>query len=825
MSSKLKDHTVKQLKKKRTVAAAKKSESTATKSKLLKCSVKKFVDFACRTGDLESFGTAGPTAAEGQKAHKVLQSKKSENEEAEVKVECTLDLDARRLKLSGRIDLLNADPAAPCVSEIKSCYAPPHRLPQSTVTLHWAQLKVYGYCVLRDLESSADANNTQEVTLRLIWYNLIADEVIIDEQKFDLGTLGAFITDAAHRYIKWIDLVEQQFADTVKSADRLEFPHHEFRAGQRDMAASVYLAARDGFHVMCEAPTGIGKTVSALFPAVKAIGNGDIDRILYLTAKNSGRQAAGDCIELLAKCGLTLSAITITAKNTTCHCSNGTCERNAFDGSCPLTIGFFDRLPAARLQLIQSGVITPDLIDDAAHEHALCPFELTLQLLPWVQVVVCDFNYVFDPLVRLSELTENTNRQLLLVDEAHNLTDRARSMYSASLDKRAIKRAAADLNKNSLQAKNLRTLVRAIDRWGKECTDEENAHTEKPKTIARAIKRCMQSMTDQSQPEQNIVLTEAITETAKAVFRYAVIEELFGEHHRCITQKQNNGRYKNTVVNLQCLNATNQLKKTYKQYRASVTFSATLRPQHYYQSSIGLPDDTRTLSLESPFNPAQQCTLLCDWVDTRYNARARSVDSIVEIIATVYRAKRGNYQVYFPSYVFMESVFAAFTETHSEVPVIIQTRGSSELERQEFLAHFERNNAVLAFSIMGGIFGEGVDYTGDQLIGSIIIGTGLSSVNLTQQLIEADFKAAGMDGFDYASRYPGFTRVLQTAGRVIRTETDRGVVVLVDQRFSQPFYTPLFPTHWNTIHCNGTPVLDNNLREFWNSDVTLGASG
>lgn len=809
-----------------TVAAVGKTENTRVKSKLLKCSVKKFVDFACRTGNLEAFGTAGPTAAEGQKAHKILQSKKSENEEAEVKVECTLDVYARQLKLSGRIDLLNADRTAPCVSEIKSCYAPPHRLPQSTVTLHWAQLKVYGYCVLKDLEASTDTNNTQEITLRLIWYNLIADEVIVDEQPFDLRTLEAFVTDAAHRYIEWIELIEQQFADTVKSAGVLEFPHRQFRAGQRDMAASVYLAARDGFHVMCEAPTGIGKTVSALFPAVKAIGNGDIDRILYLTAKNSGRQAAGDCIELLAECGLTLSAITITAKNTTCHCSNGTCERNASDGSCPLTIGFFDRLPAARLQLIRSGIITPDSIDNAAHEHALCPFELTLQLLPWVQVVVCDFNYVFDPLVRLSELTENTNRQLLLVDEAHNLTDRARSMYSASLDKRAIKQAAADLNKNSLQAKNLRTLVRAIDRWGKECSDAENAHAEKPKTIARAIKRCMQSImdqatADQAQTEHAIAITEATTETAKAIFRYAVIEELFGEHHRCITLKQNNGRYNNTVVNLQCLNATSQLKKTYKQYRASVTFSATLRPQHFYQSSIGLPDDTRTLSLESPFKPEQQCTLLCDWVDTRYNARARSVDSIVEIIATVYNAKRGNYQVYFPSYVFMESVYAAFKETHTEVPVIIQKRGSSELERHEFLAHFECNNAVLAFSIMGGVFGEGVDYTGDQLIGSIIVGTGLSSINLTQQLIEADFKAAGMDGFDYASRYPGFTRVLQTAGRVIRTETDRGVVILVDQRFSQPFYANLFPTHWNTISCTGKPGLASHLCEFWKSAATL----
>jgi len=792
---------------------------TSTNAKPLKCSVKKFVDFTCRTGDLEPFGTAGPTAAEGQKAHKALQKKKSPDEEAEVKVECTVESIGRQLKLSGRVDLLNSSSVPPCVSEIKSCYAPPHRLPSSAVNLHWAQLKVYGYCVLKDLQSR-ELNNkkteTYQIKLRLIWYNLIADEVTTDEQQFDLETLEAYVTDAANRYIEWIDLVERQFTDTLESAGKLEFPHKHFRAGQRDMAASVYLGARDGFHVMCEAPTGIGKTVSTLFPAIKAIGSGDIDRIIYLTAKNSGRQAASECIKQLAENGLKISAITITSKKTTCHCSNGTCERNAEDGSCPLTIGFYDRLPEARIQLIRSGIITPDAIDNAAHEHALCPFELTQQMLPWVQSVVCDFNYVFDPLVRLSTLTENTDKQLLLVDEAHNLTDRARSMYSASLDRREIKRAIADLNKSTVQAKNLQTLVRAIDRWSKECTETENAHTEKPKTISRAIKRCVQSMMDDN--ENRMVMTESIAETGKAIFRYAVIEELFGEHHRCVTTLQKNGKYKNTVVNLQCLNATDQLKKTYKQFRTSISFSATLRPRHFYFTSLGLPDDTRTLSLDSPFKPTQQCTLICDWIDTRYSVRAKAVEPIVEIIASVYHSKRGNYQVFFPSYAFMESVFAAFTETHPDVYAIIQKRGSSEDERLQFLNHFSSDNAVLAFSIMGGVFGEAVDYTGDLLIGSIIVGTGLSSINLTQQLIEADFKNHGWNGFDYASRYPGFTRVLQTAGRVIRTETDHGVVVLVDQRFSQRFYSELFPAHWNPATCSDNATLVADLERFWQSD-------
>ena len=638
---------------------AHKSAETDTPAKHktpVKCSVKNFVDFTCRTGDLESISAAGPTAAEGQKAHKVLQAKKSADEKAEVKVECTVGSGDRQLKLSGRIDLLNTASAVPCVSEIKSCYAPPHRLPLSTVTLHWAQLKVYGYCILKDKQNSQPDNNTNgtlKITLRLLWYNLIADKVTVDEQQFDLEALEDYVTEAADRYIEWIEIIEKQFAETKDTACKLEFPHKEFRTGQRDMAASVYLGARDGFHVMCEAPTGIGKTVSTLFPAVKAIGSGNIDRIIYLTAKNSGRQAAAACIKQMTDSGLKISAITITSKKTTCHCSNGTCERSEEDGSCPLTIGFYDRLPAARMQLIRAGIITPETIDNAAHEHALCPFELIQQMLPWMQAIVCDFNYVFDPLVRLSNLTEQTGRQLLLVDEAHNLTDRARSMYSATLDRREIKRAIADLNKTTLQAKNLQALIRAIDRWGKECPEFENAHTDKPKTISRAIKRCMQSMMDDS--DNHTVITESIAETGKSIFRYAVIEELFGDHHRCVTLKQNNGKYKNTVVNLQCLNATDQLKKTYKQYKTSVSFSATLRPQSFYFTSLGLPEDTRTLTLDSPFDPSLQCTLICDWIDTRYNARAKAVQPIVEIINSVYQSKRGQYQVFFPSYAFMES--------------------------------------------------------------------------------------------------------------------------------------------------------------------------
>ena len=313
-------------------------------------------------------------------------------------------------------------------------------------------------------------------------------------------------------------------------------------------------------------------------------------------------------------------------------------------------------------------------------------------------------------------------------------------------------------------------------------------------------------------------MTEALAEVAKALFRYEVIQDLFSDHHRTITIKSGSGRYVNSSVTLQCLNASDQLKKSFCKFRSSVSFSATLRPQQFFIDSLGLTEETKTLSLESPFAVAQQCTAICDWVDTRYQARANSIAPIVDIIFDLFNTRQGNYQVFFPSYAYMESVHDEFVKRHTSVPVLLQKRGSAEHERQNFLEQFKLGQATVAFSILGGIYGEGIDYRGDQLIGSIIVGTGLSSINLVQSLIEKDYQSRGLNGFDYASRYPGFTRVLQTAGRVIRTESDRGVVVLIDSRYRQPFYQKLFPDHWQAEICDNKANLLERVNNFWNPD-------
>lgn len=824
-------------------------------TKTYRASIKKFVHFACRRGDLVHTGPAGPTALEGQQAHKKLQQRRDKDEQSEVKVTTSITENRLTLKLGGRVDLLKmpASPGEkPSVGEIKSCYAPPDKQPESTVDLHWAQLKVYGYCILSDLQKPlidiATVGSTQKpddpdwivdardqtsfnpatasINLRLIWINLHTNEVTIDSQDVSFAHLHQFVHEAAAKYLGWMHRITESRNHLTRTAKALPFPHSQFREGQRQMAASVYVTARERKTLLCEAPTGIGKTISALFPAIKAMGEKHIESIVYLTAKNSGREAANNCIHQLKSTGLVLTSVTITSKKTACHCSNGTCARNP-DGRCPLTIGFFDRLPDAREELLDKGVVNPADVDAMAHKHALCPFELTLQMLPWVSVIICDYNYVFDPLVRLAHFSETAGQQLLLIDEAHNLAERARSMYSAQLIREDLKAAVRECAEQPLMAKEFERVIRAMDRWTKKHSAAETANEAVPLTISKAVDICADSLI--AITENNVALGEKTSDVAKELYRYRVIADLFGDHHRTITliptaEKFANNRYsgrskksavKNVTVQLRCLNATQPIAHTFKQFRSATVFSATLRPQQFSRDSLGLPEDTYCVALESPFPSENQGTFLCNWIDTRYRARDRAIEPLVELAAQVYKSRRGNYQIFFPSYFFMEKVHAAFSSRFPDIPTIIQQRGADESARQQFLKSFDSSNAILGFSIIGGIYGEGIDYTGDKLIGAIVIGTGLPSLSLEQKLIEQDYSRQGLNGFDYASRFPGMTRVLQTAGRVIRSETDKGVVVLVDQRLTEPFYQTLFPSHWQVNHANNNETFKQGLNRFW----------
>jgi len=802
----------------------------------LHLSVGELVDFACRCGDLVSDSAPGPSAQEGIRAHQKLQKKRPKTSEAEYRLQVEYEWLGQPVQLNGRVDILHprCDLHHPVqLDEIKTTYCSPDNLNPSLRALHWAQLKIYGFCYL--LQHGTACLVDDRIALQMLWHNLKDKKTYPELREFAWPELEAFAREALGIYIRWRRQWQQHRQRLRASAKALPFPFPEYRAGQRYLSVAAYRCLRDGGELVVEAPTGIGKTISTLFPAVKAVGEEQIDQVVYLTAKNSGRAVVRESISRLQQNGLKLSLLEIQARDRTCACSLGLCSKDA-EGICPRTRGFYDRLPDARQQLLGTPLLTPDAIAEVADKLRLCPFELSLQMLPWADLVVCDFNYVFDPLVRLNVLLDQGQRRALLIDEAHNLGDRARGMYSASLSRKESRRSAAEC-KDSHPAlrRSIQSLVRAVDQWVSRCRQDRklaatrsepgsehwvlpNSEPEAyPTAVSRAAEKVATTISLLS--EQSKSAPDAIGEWLKNLYRYLCIEQLQADQHRCITRTENPGApWEEQQIKLLCLNPASYLAQCFRQFHGLIAFSATLRPAGYFYQQLGFRSETPYLQLPSPFDSEQLGVFLCPFIDTRYRARQHAFSALCDLIGRVYCSRPGNYLVFFPSYQFMQQVAEKFTEFFPDIALLQQRPNASENERAAFLHRFNEGQRTLGFAIMGGIFGEGVDYVGERLVGTIVVGIGLPQVNLEQELLRAGCENTlpGNDsGFDAAYRYPGMTRVLQTAGRVIRTESDRGVLILADDRFMDPFYYNLFPEHWRPHVCRDGNALSTALHNFW----------
>ncbi|MBN8429425.1 ATP-dependent DNA helicase [Microbulbifer salipaludis] len=812
----------------------------------LSLSVGELVAFACRSGDLVGELSGGPSAQEGIRAHQRLQKKRPAGSQAEYRLQETVEQDGHTVVLRGRVDILHPQPdlhRAAQLDEIKTTYVPPHKLAESARDLHWAQLKIYGFCYGLQQQFSADT----PLALQMLWHNLKEKKTYPESREFRWHELETFARTALSTYLQWHRRWQAHRQAVRASARTLPFPFAEYRAGQRTLAVAAYRCLRDGGELLVEAPTGIGKTISTLFPAIKAVGETTLDQLVYLTAKNSGRQVVRETAARLHAGGLTLSVLELQARDKTCSCNLGLCSRDDA-GICPRTRGFFDRLPEARRALLGRPLLTPEVIAEEADRLQLCPFALSLQMLPWADLVVCDFNYVFDPLVQMQGLRDTRLQRALLIDEAHNLSDRARAMFSAKLSRADSRRAAAACKGShpALQ-RAIQSLVRALDSWveqrresgqqaappGKpekieKIDEKENGKTTElwitaltdgaPHKVSAAVHKVLLVVSQLW--EQSQAPPEAIADWLRALFRYQTVEQLAAEHHRCITRAQHlpnrDSRWREQEIELLCLSAADYLQQAYALFHSVIAFSATLRPPSHVVRQLGLQAEAPYLALPSPFAAEQLGLFVCPFVDTRYRARQRASDTLVDMIARTYHSRPGNYLVFFPSYRFLQQVAECFAAQYPEIPLVQQASGSSDPQRSAFLDNFQSGRRSLGFAIMGGVFGEGVDYVGEQLVGTIVVGVGLPQVNEEQELLRAACEQRGENGFDAAYRYPGLTRVLQTAGRVIRSESDRGVVILADNRFADPFYRALYPQHWHPQTCNNGHALSAALDHFWN---------
>lgn len=776
-------------------------------------SITQLADFSCRQGDLLPAGVAAPSAREGMRTHKQLQERrKSEAGHpewlcSELRISCRTEVAGVTLQLGGRIDLANTQDHI--LTEIKTTLVPADKLPESQRAVQWAQLYLYGYVYLQTFaEQNIDALN-----LVLLHVNIRGVTESSETRTITSTELIEHAQRAITRYAQWIEKTQSWHDRLVNSAAVLEFPFQSFRQGQRDMAAAIYRASRDGLPLMCEAPTGIGKTISSLYPAIKSMGEGTVKQLVYLTAKVGGRLSAQEAIRSMRAGGLDVTSIQIRAKEPTCFCSNGRCERDEA-GRCPMTLGFFDRLPQARDELLTIGAIDNDILDEVAWSHQLCPFELVLQMLPWVHVVVTDYNYVFDPLVKLGHFSSDCKHILLLIDEAHNLVDRSRSMYSAELNREQCQIAAAECRqKFPLIAHELDGLSKRLLEQSRVADQDVHVMTQSPEALLRSLSASLEQVN--AAMAQPALIGEKTSELWRALCRYLVVNELFSTSHRTLVESSRKGRRRQVIVKLYCLDASRALASSYQLFRSIIMFSATLRPGAFYRDTLGLAADTGYLQLSSPFDTDNCLRAVIDWIDTRYRHRQASMDSLVELIEKTTTGKSGNYLVFFPSYAYLEQVHARYCAAYPERSTWSQKRGQSRSEQQDLIAELDKPGHRIGFAIQGGVFGEGIDYKGERLIGTLIIGTGLPASDTQSDLIAQHYQVSGHDGYDFAFRYPGFTRVLQTAGRVIRSETDKGFVLLVDSRFKQKVYAMLFPDDWK-LQC---PVDEDELlaalHQFW----------
>ena len=779
---------------------------------LLKVSVGELVGFVLRSGDLGGGGFASVARLhEGTRAHQKVQKSRPEGYQAEVAVSHLVEADELCLEIRGRVDGLMVDGDVVLIEEIKSTESEldPER-PDDPV--HWAQAKTYAYIL-------AVQNDLEQIDVQLTYVCLDPWEVSEDRRSFTLDELSLFFADLITRYLHWARIYHEWCLERDRSIEELTFPFPAYRKGQRDLAAAAYRTIKAQNRLFAQAPTGIGKTISTLFPAVKAMAEGHAEKIFYLTAKTVVRIVAEKAVDDLRQNGLKLKSLTLTARDKICFKSTG--EGTCKPEECEYAVGYFDRINDALEDIFQQDAFTRPTIEEAAHRHQVCPFEFSLDLSLWSDTIICDYNYVFDPRVFLKRFfLDNTGNYAFLIDEAHNLVDRAREMFSADLYKSEVLAIKQAVNKaHPKLGKKLQAINRHLLKLGKRCEkigDEECwVDAELPRELIPLLEQFL------GEAEKVLVRNlpypywDELLDFYFQVFGFLRIAELFDEHYTTYVEKSD----KEVHLRLFCIDPCRNVREALKRGSSAVFFSATLTPLEYFREILGGDEEDLLLSLDSPFPHENLRLLLADHIATTYKKRQSTFGDVAETIAAAVGQKRGNYLIYFPSYRYMEEVIERFCSAHPDVETLVQTSGMSERAREEFLAVFDADNqeTVVGFAVMGGIFGEGIDLVGERLSGAVIVGVGLPQICLERNLIRRYFDDREIAGFEYAYTFPGMNRVLQAAGRVIRTAEDRGLVLLIDQRFGQQRYRRMFPPFWRPVHrTRGPEQIGSSLEMFWN---------
>ncbi|MCC2955212.1 ATP-dependent DNA helicase [Massilia sp. IC2-477] len=737
--------------------------------------VRALCEFTAKQGDLDLRFTPSPTAQEGIAGHAVVQGRRGENYRAEVALEGSWgDLHVR-----GRAD--GYDPDDNLIEEIKTYRGKFSTIPDNHRHLHWAQVRVYGHLLCRQL-------GLESVNLALVYYEIGSGQETVLRETQDAAALAALFVGLCERFSAWAAQEAAHRATRDGALANLRFPHAEFRPGQRQLAENIYRAATRGRCLLAQAPTGIGKTVGSLFPVLKAMPSAQLDKVFFLAAKTPGRRLAlNACTSLGAGTTIPMRVLELTARDKACEHPDKACQGDA----CPLAKGFYDRLPAARAAAAQVALLDREALREVGLAHDVCPYYLGSEMARWADVVVGDYNYYFDGGAMLYALAlANGWRASVLVDEAHNMVSRARSMYSVELDRTLLRAARAEAPE--IVKKALERVGRAWTGVDKEAPAPYQVLPEVPGKLLDALQNATSTVNDflaefpgPLDPELQRFHFDAL-----AFLRLA---ESFGEHSLCDLTRAG---VRDSIISIRNVVPAPFLAPRFALARSVTLFSATLSPWHYFCDLLGMPPDTAWADVASPFSASQLEVHIAGGISTRYQHRAASLAPIADLVASQYRKRPGNYLAFFSSFDYMEQVLAQLEARHPDVPAWRQERRMSEAERNAFLDRFTPGGQGVGFAVLGGSFGEGIDLPGERLIGAFVATLGLPQVNPVNEQLRERMGAMFGAGYDYTYLYPGMQKVVQAAGRVIRTETDRGVVWLIDDRFSRPDVRALLPAWW-----------------------------
>ncbi|PLC49724.1 ATP-dependent DNA helicase [Pollutimonas subterranea] len=747
--------------------------------------VRTLCEFTAKRGDLDLRFTPSPTAQEGIEGHAVVRAGRAPGYQSEI----SLSGEFANLRVRGRAD--GYDPGLNQLEEIKTFRGDLDAMPSNHRALHWAQAKIYGHLLCQKY-------GLDDIKVALVYYDIIQRKETTMVQDCPATMLEDYFQQQCRLFIDWAQQEMSHRSSRDLKLEALPFPHASFRRGQRPLSESVYKAARQNRCLMAQAPTGIGKTIGTLFPLLKAAPGVQLDKIFFLTAKTSGRQLALDALATLEQSPSagSLRVLELTAKEKTCEYPGQACHGEA----CPLAQGFYDRLPAARQAAVTAGALHRGRLREIALQHQVCPYWLGQDLARWSDVIVCDYNYFFDGSALLYSLATNNQWTVgVLVDEAHNLLERARKMYSSELneyDLKTLRQTAPPALK-----KTLTSLARCWrDTW-RDQTASYQAYDEVPFKFQAALLRTGSAMAEYlaAHPQDT---NSALQRFHFDILHFSRLAEVFGSHSLFDITLRGGDISSGAASSVMCLRNVVPapfLEPRFAASRATTLFSATLSPWTFYRDTLGLPDNTAWVDVESPFEASQLHVRVVPQISTRYQHRAQSLVPIAELMAAQYRDQPGNYLSYFSSFEYLQQVLGEFARRFPEIPVWEQARSMSEAAKGEFLERFKVDGAGIGFAVLGGAFAEGIDLPGRQLIGAFVSTLGLAQTNPVNEGLRRRMAAAfGQDkGYDYTYLYPGIQKVVQAAGRVIRSHSDQGVVYLIDDRFAQARVRRLLPAWWH----------------------------